>query len=241
MKKYLTILVLVMAFALLLGALGALGSAGVGAETPGTDIETPGTDTETPGTDVETPGDGENWLFKDEIFYNGDNDRSDLPMLEPGVTYTIFFDGEEVATFIATSDRCQQWSTSLGDRITYCHGYGWSFGSYGSKVESGLASVRIDKTPDGTENWLLQDVILYAENGRYLDLPAPEHGVTYTVFVNGEEMTTFCYDDDFSSSFVDFGDKDELSFGDDGEGFYWNFYCDEYVHSSCVVSVRIDG
>ncbi len=352
MKKYLTIIALIMAFTLLLGAVGALGSAGVGVETPGTGAETPGTDTETPGTGTLTPGSGtqapdyiNGWVFKDVTFFAEDGERYDLPALEEGVLYTFFVDGEEVRTVTYESGACNFVETSDGKAIIYCDsgdlGFYWNFVSlrgehescvvsvsigyrsvvgndwlfkdetflagerrydlpalepgvytvymngkyvrtitclsthdtvrvedsnfdhivyyyegggkgswvFGSEIgtESCVVSVRCGdwwgdgdiETPDDTENWLFQDVEMF--DYEMYGIPALEAGVTYTVFVNGEEIQTLTYEEN-TCGWIELSDCDTINYCNGGnDGFYWQFMCVSLEHSSCVVSVRIDG
>ena len=131
MKKLFMAAVLVMAFVLLLGALGIFGGAS-NTNNPGTGSQTP---VEPEEPDVE-------WLFEDVDLTTEPN--GSLPALNDGVSYTIFVDGEEKCTFVYDRTRdLFSWDDGC-IRFSY---EGWQFYYEVTSdylVESGIVSIRVN-------------------------------------------------------------------------------------------------
>lgn len=91
-----------------------------------------------------------NWLFQNEQIDS--NGRTDLPIPNIGVSYTLFVDGEEIGTSTAESN----WDDSAALRfntedysIYFLYdgstGMGWHFHPMDSQITSGSVSIRINE------------------------------------------------------------------------------------------------
>lgn len=89
-----------------------------------------------------------NWLFKDE--YVGSNGREDLPVPVEGMSYTLFVDGEEIATSTAEGyvgyggDEIYLDFHTEDYLIWFRYQGWWHFHPIDSQVQSGRVSIRIN-------------------------------------------------------------------------------------------------
>ena len=95
-------------------------------------------------------------------------------------------------------------------------------------------SAKPNDPPDGTDNWLFQNEYI-TDEGR-TDLPEPVFGVSYTLFVDGEEIltTTVTYD-------ITFVTEDcSIYFFYDSQDRLWRFHPVDSQVRSGYVSIRIN-
>jgi hypothetical protein len=94
-----------------------------------------------------------NWLFQNEQITS--TARNDLPVPVVGTSYTLFVDGEEIATETATSDwqgNAQLYLSTEDYRIYFVYNAdagGWQFHPMDSQVQSGSVSIRINTVNGG--------------------------------------------------------------------------------------------
>ena len=186
----------------------------------------------------------EGWLIgnseKDGVYITGF--RNDLPSPLPNRTYTLFVNGEEIQAATSHYNEIDdELSLSFNTEdysiiFFYLTGMGWGF-SPDSGVQSGTVSIR--EVRKNAEEWLIYNQ--YIEGFGMTGLPEPLGGVSYTLFVDGEEIATSICD----NGVLDFSTEDyrvRLIYDPSaGPNVDWYFHPMESEVQSGIVSIRING
>ena len=108
------------------------------------------------------------------------------------------------------------------------------FGGASNTNNPGTGSQTPIEPEEPDVEWLFEDVDLTTESNG--DLPAPDDGVSYTVFVDGEEKCTVVYE---RSSNIFFWNGGCIQYGDAGWHFVFEPPSDYFVESG-TVSIRVN-
>lgn len=163
----------------------------------------------------------ENWLFMNVYIQRN---IWDLYVPQPNTEYSLFVNGVKVATAVSTAYGEIDFQT--GVYYTCADGGCWYVNT------EGYYSVGIDNKTEVDESWLFKGVPII---GYISTLPAPVPGVSYTVFVNGEEVGTQVADDN-GFVYVRSEGGHIVIMGDSSQ---WGFHGESIVGSG-MVSVRIN-